>query len=123
MGDHNYYSSCEVRVATKGLRDAAASWHDFADSMVTVSTAASGLHLDVSAFVVITEGPVGLGDATALQAAYDGEFTKLNGLFKEAVTEFDAMGDALKGNADWYEDVDADSAQSFDDIAKGDWPH
>jgi hypothetical protein len=121
--DHNYYSTAEVKVASNGLRDAARNWHGYADTMVTVAQAAAGLHLEISAFTVIIDGPVGIGTATALQSAYDAEYRKLTGLFNEAVGEFDSMGNALRKNADWYDDVDADSAQSFDGIAKGDWPH
>jgi hypothetical protein len=123
MPDHNYYSARTVKVATSGLRDAAGNWRDHANTMATVEQTAAGLHLGVSAFTVIIDGPVGIGTATALQSAYDAEYQKLTGLFKEAVPQFHAMAKALKENADWYDDVDADSAQSFDGIAKGDWPH
>lgn len=123
MSDHDYYSKAEIRTATNGLRTAAKNWHGFADTMSTVSSTTNGLHLPVSAFAVLIDGPVDIATATALQSAYDAEFTKLSGLFREAVQEFESMGHALKENADWYDDVDARTAQSFDGIAKGDFPH
>jgi hypothetical protein len=120
--DYDWYSGKNVKVATEGLRQAAKNWHALADRMMTVSTLASQQTLTASAFTIIIDGPVGAATAGDLHDAYQKEFDKLNGLFKEAVVQFDAMGEALKENADWYDHADADSAQSFDGIAKGDWP-
>ena len=122
-GDYNWYSDKNVRVATDGLREAAKNWHDLADRMTAVLTAAAQQSLQTSAFSVIVDGPVGPATASDLQGAYQQEFDKLTRLFKEAAIQFDAMGNALKENADWYEDADENSAQSFDGISKGDWPH
>ena len=122
-GEANWFSDKYVHVALDGLRDAAQAWHGFADDMTTVSTAANGLSLMTTAFAVIVDAPVGIVTAQALQTAYQNEFDKLTGLFQQAITEFDAMGRALKENAEWYEDVDANSAQDFDAISKGHWPH
>ncbi|GIF24457.1 putative YcjX-like family ATPase [Actinoplanes tereljensis] len=123
MPDYNWYSDKNVQVASDGLREAAKNWHDLADRMTTVSTSANQQTLEMSAFTVIIDGPVGTATASDLYNAYQQEFQKLTGLFKEAAIQFDAMGTALKENADWYEDADENSAQSFDGIAKGDWPH
>lgn len=120
--EYNWYSEKNVRVATNGLREAAKNWHRLADRMKSVSTLASQQTLELSAFTIIIDGPIGVATASDLHNAYRKEFDKLNGLFREAVVQFDAMGNALKENADWYDDVDANSAQSFDGIAKGDWP-
>jgi hypothetical protein len=120
--DYNWYSEKNIKVATDGLRQSANNWHDLADRMTTVSSLAAQQTLEASAFTIIIDGPVGVATASDLHSAYQKEFDKLNGLFKEAVVQFDAMGNALKENADWYEDADANSAQSFDGIAKGHWP-
>jgi hypothetical protein len=121
--DYNWYSHKNVEIATDGLRKAATNWHDLAHRMMTVATTASQQTLEQSAFTIIIDGPVGVATSSDLHNAYQKEFDKLTGLFKEAAAQLDAMGSALKENADWYDNVDADSAQSFDGIAKGDWPH
>ncbi|GIM94073.1 WXG100 family type VII secretion target [Paractinoplanes toevensis] len=123
MPDYNWYSDKNLKVASEGLREAAKNWHDLADRMTAVSTSAGQQGLQMTAFTVIIDGPVGTATASDLHNAYQQEFDKLNRLFKEAAVQFDAMGNALKENADWYEDSDENSAQSFDGIAKGDWPH
>ncbi|MGC9670634.1 hypothetical protein ACNTMW_29325 [Planosporangium sp. 12N6] len=120
--DYNWYSEKNIAVATDGLRKAAKNWNDLADRMTTVSTLASQQTLELSAFTVIIDGPVGIATASDLHNAYQKEFDKLTGLFKEAVVQFEAMSNALKQNADWYDGADADSVQNFDGIAKGDWP-
>ncbi|AEV82378.1 hypothetical protein ACWT_1360 [Actinoplanes sp. SE50] len=121
--DYNWYSTQNVRVATEGLRESGRKWHGLADRMASVSSTAARQHLDQSAFSVVIDGPVGSAATSDLQDAYQQQFDRLNRLFAAAVEQFDAMGAALKRNADWYEDADADSAQSFDGIAAGDWPH
>lgn len=120
--DYNWYSEKNTEVATDGLRKAAENWHDLAQRMGKVATLASQQTLPQSAFTVIIDGPVGVATSSDLHRAYQKEFDKLNRLFKEAAAQFDAMRGALKRNADWYDGADADSAQNFDGIAKGDWP-
>ena len=123
MSDYNWYSDKNIKVATAGLRKAADNWHDLAVRMATVATTTSQQTLPLNAFTIIIDGPIGIGTATALHNAYQKEFEKLTRLFMEAAGQFDAMSKALKQNADWYDDADANSAQSFDGIAKGAWPN
>jgi uncharacterized protein YukE len=123
MSDYNWYSPQNIKVATAGLRKAAENWHDLAGRMATVATTASQQTLPLSAFTIIIDGPISVATASDLHNAYQKEFDKLNRLFKEAAVQFEAMSRALKQNADWYDDADANSAQSFDGIAKGDWPN
>jgi NAD(P)H-hydrate repair Nnr-like enzyme with NAD(P)H-hydrate epimerase domain len=120
--EYDWYSGTNVEVATDGLREAARNWHDLAGRMTAVASLGSQQTLEASAFTIIIDGPVGAATAGDLHDAYQKEFDKLNGLFREAIVQFTAMGDALKENADWYEDVDAEAAQSFDGIATGHWP-
>jgi hypothetical protein len=41
----------------------------------------------------------------------------LTALFRQAVGEFENLGEALNKCADWYETTDANRAQDFDSIA------
>ncbi|BFU42334.1 hypothetical protein [Krasilnikovia sp. MM14-A1004] len=121
--DYDWYSEKNLQIATDGLRRAAKNWHDLSDRMGRVAALASRQVLGQSAFSVIIDGPLGSATASDLHSAYTKELEKLIGLFMEAVLQFDAMSNALKENADWYDDADAASAQNFDRIALGDWPN
>jgi hypothetical protein len=117
MGDYDWFSDSAIEVATEGLREEATKWHGLADRMITVSTQAADQGLKPSAFMILVDGTLGLGLTEDLHDSYQGMYDWLNLLFKQAVTEFDAMGNALKKNADWYEHADATSTQNFDSIA------
>jgi hypothetical protein len=123
MPEYNYYSAENIRVATNGLRTSSANWFKLATQMDGVSRIAELQTLEESAFMVLVDGPVGVAASRDLHQAYMHEFEKLTSLFREAKAQFEAMSAALRQNADWYEDADAESAQSFDGIAQGDWPH
>lgn len=117
MPDYNWFSDEAVQVATQGLREEAKKWHGMADRMGTVSSAASLQSLQPAAFSVIVDGPVGIATTSDLNGAYQKMYDWLNSLFQQGVVQFDAMGEALKANADWYDDADENSAQNFDAIA------
>jgi hypothetical protein len=116
-GDYNWFSKENVRVATEGLRDEAKKWHGLADRMTSVASLAAGQGLQPSAFSVIVDGPIGSATTSDLNSGYQKMFDWLNALFQQGVVQFDAMADALKKNADWYDEADANSAQNFDEIA------
>ena len=117
MGDYNWFSEENVQVATEGLRDEAKKWHGLADRMASVASLAAGQGLQPSAFSVIVDGPIGSATTSDLNGGYQKMFDWLNALFQQGAVQFDAMADALKHNADWYDDADANSAQNFDAIA------
>jgi hypothetical protein len=117
MPDYNWFGDEMVQVATEGLREEAKKWHDLADRMGDVSSAALAQSLQAPAFSVIVDGPVGFATTSDLNGAYQKMYDWLNSLFQQAVVQFDAMGAALKANADWYDDADENSAQNFDSIA------
>jgi hypothetical protein len=117
MGDYNWFSEEAVQVATEGLRDEAKKWHGLADRMASVASLAAGQGLQPSAFSVIVDGPIGGATTSDLNGGYQKMFDWLNALFQQGAVQFDAMADALKQNADWYDDADANSAQNFDEIA------
>ncbi|HWS36136.1 MAG TPA: type VII secretion target [Actinoplanes sp.] len=123
MPDYNYYSARNIEVATDGLREASANWAELARQMGVVAATAGRQSLDQSAFVVLVDGPVSIATSADLYQAYTREFEKLTALFTAAKVQFSAMSAALEQNAEWYEEADAESAQSFDGIAQGDWPH
>lgn len=123
MGDYDYFSPENVRVATEGLRTASTNWMRMALQMRSVASAAAQQKLEPSAFVVLLDGPIAPATTIDLHNAYTQEFEKLTSLFQEAGAHFTMLSTALAENADWYEDADAQSAQSFDGIAEGDWPH
>ncbi|WP_430789733.1 hypothetical protein [Actinoplanes sp. G11-F43] len=123
MPEYDYYSAKNIRVATDGLREASANWHDLAEQMSRVAALARLQTLGRSAFMILVDGPVSGATSQDLHGAYQREFEKLAGLFQEAGEQFTAMSAALEQNAEWYEDADAESAQSFDGIARGSWPH
>src|SRR3954468_23930982 len=116
MSDYNWFSHEAVQVAADGLRQEAKKWHSLADRMATVSSNGRNPALQVTAFAV-TDALTGVVTAADLKSGYDKMYDWLNALFQQAVHEFDAMGDALGKNADWYEHADANSAQNFDAIA------
>lgn len=113
MGDYNWFSEETVQVATEGLRDEARKWHGLADRMASVASLAAGQGLQPSAFSVIVDGPIGAATTSDLNGGYQKMFDWLNALFQQGAVQFDA----LKHNADWYDDADANSAQNFDEIA------
>jgi hypothetical protein len=123
MPEYNYFSAENIRVATEGLRESSANWFALASRMDGVSKVAELQTLEESAFMVLVDGPIGVAASRDLHQAYLHEFEKLTSHFREAKAQFEAMSTALRVNADWYEDADAESAQSFDGITQGDWPH
>ena len=123
MPDYDYYSPENVRVATDGLRESSAKWKTLSQRMAEVSTVAGQQTLQQSAFAIIVDGPISGNTTLSLHHAYEQEFKKLTALYGEAEGQFQAMGKALERNAEWYEDADETSAQSFDGIAQTDWPH
>jgi len=116
MSDYNWFSQQAVQVATEALRDEAKKWHELADRMGAVSASAKNQSLQVTAFAV-TDALTGAVSAEDLKSGYDRMYEWLDSLFKQAIVEFDNMGQALRRNADWYEHADANSAQNFDAIA------
>jgi hypothetical protein len=113
--DYNWFSDENIQVAADGIRAEAKKWYDFSDRMTTVSNAARDQTLSTAAFVVTDI--TGVVAATDLSSAYNQMHWWLNGLFSEAVVEFDRFGKALMQVADWYEESDQNSAQNFDEIA------
>jgi len=116
-GDYNWFSNENVRVATEGLREEAKKWHGLADRMTSRDALAAGQGLQPSSFSVIVDGPIGSATTSDLNSGYQKMFDWLNALFQQGAVQFDAMADALKKNADWYDEADANSAQNFDEIA------
>ena len=106
-----------MQIATEGLRDEAKKWHGLADRMAAVASLAAGQGLQPTAFSVIVDGPIGVATTSDLNAGYQKMFDWLQALFQQGAVQFDAMAEALKTNADWYDEADANSAQNFDDIA------
>lgn len=119
MTDYNYFSKEAVAAGTENLREAAKRWYDYSDRMAAVATQAKSMSLDQSAFSVVVDEPVGSVVSSDLVGAYNKMFGFLSQAFTDAATDFDQMGKALKENADWYEHVDVNVAQSFDKIAAG----
>lgn len=117
MGDYDWFSEKNVQVATEGLREEAKKWHSLADRMTSVASLAAGQGLQPSAFSVIIDGPIGGATTSDLNGGYQKMFDWLNALFQQGAVQFDAMANALKNNADWYDDADANSVQNFDEIA------
>ncbi|OJF10315.1 type VII secretion target [Couchioplanes caeruleus] len=115
MPDYNWFSDENIQVAADGIRAEAKKWYDLSDRMTTVSNAAKDQTLTVGAFVVTDIS--GVVTAADLSSAYNQMHTWLNGLFSQAVDEFDKFGKALMQIADWYEESDENSAQNFDEIA------
>ena len=116
MTDFNWYAEGVVDVAVEGIRAEARKWYALADRMAAVSVSARNQSLQTSAFAVTDlAGPV---TAVDLKTGYDKMYEWLNALFEQAAREFDAMGTALRKNADEYQEADNESAKSFDDIAR-----
>ncbi len=115
MTDYNWFSEEVIEVAADGLREEARKWFEMSDRMARVATLAGGQNLELSAFTVTdVTGPVTASD---LKHGYDRMHVWLSGLFRQAVGEFESLGEALNKCADWYETTDANRAQDFDTIA------
>jgi hypothetical protein len=113
--DYNWFSEEAIEVAADGLRAEAKKWFAMSDRMAEVATLAAGQNLELSAFAVTDiTGPVTAFD---LQHGYDKMHVWLTELFRQAVGEFESLGEALNTCADWYETTDANRAQDFDSIA------
>ncbi|HET9516367.1 MAG TPA: type VII secretion target [Actinoplanes sp.] len=117
MGDYNWFSDKNVQVATEGLREEAKKWHSLADRLTSVASLAAGQGLQPSSFSVIVDGPIGVATTSDLNGGYQKMFDWINALLRQGAAQFEAMAEALKNNADWYDDADANSAQNFDKIA------
>jgi hypothetical protein len=115
MTDYNWYSEEALEVAADGIREEAKKWFALSDRMGRVATLTADQGLAMSAFAVTdVTGPVTASD---LKQGYDKMHYWLTDLFRQATTELDTFGEALKKCADWYETSDADAAQNFDEIA------
>ncbi|MGK5440418.1 hypothetical protein ACSNN7_01100 [Micromonospora sp. URMC 105] len=115
MTDYNWYSDQAVEVAVEGIRDEAKKWFDLSDRMARVAALAADQGLSSAAFSVTD-----LSNAVTapdLQQGYEKMQFWLTDLFRQAVTEFDKFGGALKRCADWYEDTDVNAKHDFDQIA------
>jgi hypothetical protein len=113
--DYNYYTEAGIEAATDGIRAEAQKWYGFSDTMGTIKQAMEGLTLQPAAFAVIdVSGAMTMTDQIG---AYNTTQGWLTGLFQDATTRFDEMGDALKKCAADYDRADGQSALSFDQIA------
>ncbi len=116
MTDYNWFSEEAIEVAADGLREEAKKWFAMSDRMAGVATLTAGQNLELSAFAVTdVTGPVTAFD---LKHGYDKMHDLLTELFRQAVGEFESLGEALNACADWYETTDANRAQDFDAIAR-----
>jgi len=115
MTDYNWFSEENIEVAAEGLRDEAKNWFEMSDRMAAVAARAAGQTLEITAFAVTdVTGPVTAAD---LKQGYDKMHDWLTALFRQAVGEFESLGEALNKCADWYETTDANRAQESDSIA------
>jgi hypothetical protein len=115
MTDYNWFSDTSIEVAVDGIRAEAKKWFELSDRMSGVASQTANQRLEMSAFAVTDlTGPVTAAD---LKSAYDKMQHWLDNLFRQAGTEFEHFGEALKKVADWYERADENSAESFDEVA------
>lgn len=118
MSDYNYYSSHTIEVAVDAIRDEAKKWYALSERMAKVYQTTQSLELAPSAFTVIDPTIAGVAVAD-LKGAYDQMHARLLTLFKEATTQLDLFGDALRRAADAYERSDANSAINLKEIWGG----
>jgi hypothetical protein len=112
------FSKDRVKVVPGELRIEAKSWHDRADTMLTLAAGARNESLLKSAFAVTVDPVLTAAMATDLSGAYNRMQDWLASLLQQGADQFDAMGNALVKIADAYVHVDANSALDFDEIAK-----
>jgi hypothetical protein len=115
MTDYDWYSAASVEVATEGMRAEAKKWYGFSDTMETVAQNMAGMTLRSTAFAVIDVSSS--MTMTDQHGAYSTTQGWLTGLFRDATTRFNELGDALRKCADEYDRTDGRTVNSFDTIA------
>jgi hypothetical protein len=118
MGDFNYNSPQVIRAATDAIRKESKKWYRLSDRMERIHQTTSSLTLELTAFMVVDPATDQIG-AADLKRAYEQVHDKLTMLFRQATTEFELFGDALRRAADAYERSDANSAINLNEIWTG----
>lgn len=98
----------DIRVTLSAFEGEAKKWEALADLMARLRNVAAQGHLNPSAF--FCGNPM---SAQPLSQAYDKIYELLNTLMRDAETEFNELGAALRVARDLYEEGDRSSASGF----------
>lgn len=118
MSDYGHPSQHTIEVATEAIREDAKKWYGLSDRIEKVRQITDSLDLELPAFMVIEPNTGGI-TAADLKSAYDRMHGQLTTLFKQATTEFELFGAAMRRAADSYERSDTDSEVNLKQIWAG----